>query len=284
MAKRSDLHKLALLVLAPLSVAACQRQEAGSDPAPQPAPTPPPATTTLPTALSRTDLVAALATAASTHAAGGTPDGAALAGRSFALKLPFGCTGPAGATGPDGLAAWRWSDDGRSQTLSLVPADWTAGGPAGSAGDPPWDRVDGYWISRPWLATGGCPPVAAPVPPSDGPDGQPPAALPASPLTDGLAVIHPEGGSRLGRRADNAYRHVLRGPEGRAPAAPARGYRLVLEGRVTTFPGGRPVRCSAPRPDARPTCIAAVSLDIVAFETADGVRLGEWRADQGRSL
>lgn len=282
MAARSSLHKLALLILPPLALTACQRDEPRPDPAPQPAATPPPTTTASPTTLSRTDIISALATAASTRAAGGTPDGAALAGRSFALKLPFGCIGPAGATSPDGLAAWRWSDDGRAQTLSLVPANWTAGGPAGSAGEPPWDRVDGYWISRPWLATGDCPAVPTPV--TADPDGEAPAVGPTSPLTDGLAVIHPEGGSRLGRRTDDAYRHVLRGAEGAPPAAPARGYRLVLEGRITTFPDGRPVRCTVPGPDIRPTCIAAVSLDIVAFETSDGVRLTEWRADQGRSL
>jgi hypothetical protein len=282
MAARSNLHKLALLVLAPLSVAACQREEARPVPAAEPAPAAP--APALPTALSRADILSALAAAASAHAARQTPDDAALTGRSFAIKLPFGCTGPAGETTPGGLAVWRPGDDGRSLTLSLSPADWTEGGPAGQAGDPPWARVDGYWISRPWRAAGECPPAPALASTSADPDGGAPASPPASALTDGLAVIHPEGGSRLGRRAGDAYRHVLRGQDGRPPATPTGGYRLVLEGRIAAFPDGRPIRCAAPGPDVRPTCVAAVSLDVVAFETADGVRLDEWRPDQGRAL
>jgi hypothetical protein len=44
-----------------------------------------------------------------------------------------------------------------------------------------------------------------------------------------------------------------------------------------SFPNGRAFRCRAPGPDARPTCVAAVSVDRVAFETVEGAVLSQWR-------
>lgn len=285
-----------LCVSASLLVAGCERETAppkSSVPAPAPAPS-----TGAPTALSRAELVAALALAASAHAAGASnAEGPALAGRPFSLRLPFGCFGPAGegasptaaALAGDGLASWRWSEDRRSQILSLRPVDWTRSSLLGVSGDPMWDRADGYWIARPWLASDDCP-AASPSttssptvesenqgasPPTEAQIGAPNAA--ASPFTAGLAAIQTAEGSRLGRRAGEPYSFTVRGVDGTAPVAPAAGYRLVLEGRIGTFPDGRAVRCSAPNPNRRPTCIAAVALDNVRFETASGARLSEWR-------
>lgn len=60
--------------------------------------------------------------------------------------------------------------------------------------------------------------------------------------------------------------------------APTGGYRVVLEGRLASFPDGRAIRCRASSPDQRPVCIAAIRLDRVAFTNADAsVLLSEWR-------
>ncbi|MFJ6025469.1 hypothetical protein ACIQC9_12835 [Brevundimonas sp. NPDC092305] len=285
-----------LCVYASLAAAGCERETAPQTPsAPTPAPAPSPVA---PTALSRTELVAALALAASAHAAGASDAAApALAGRPFSLRLPFGCFGPVGAGASptavalagDGLASWRWSEDRRSQILSLRPVDWTRSSLLGVSGDPMWDRADGYWIARPWLASDDCP-AASPSttssptvesgnqgasPPIEAQIGAPNAA--ASPFTAGLAAIQTAEGSRLGRRAGEPYSFTVRGIDKTPPAAPTAGYRLVLEGRIGTFPDGKAVRCSATNPNRRPTCIVAVALDSIRFETAAGARLSEWR-------
>lgn len=277
-----------------LAAAAC-RQPAEQPPVDAPAPAPTPAVTE-PATLGRAEMVAALALAASAYAAGApASDGPMLAGRTFSIRLPFGCFGPADAGSPqgmalagDGLAGWRWSGDRRTQTLSLTPLDWTRSALVVPAGiEPDWERVDGFWIARPWLAADTCPapspaavaPVAAQTSGDDAADAAPPTAAPASPFTAGLAAIRPEGGSRLGRRDGQAYSFVVRAADGQAAAAPTDGYRLVLQGRVATFPDGHAVRCSASSPNRRPTCIAAVVLDGVAFETSTGERVSEWRPE-----
>ena len=91
------------------------------------------------------------------------------------------------------------------------------------------------------------------------------------------AAVFPTGSSRVGQRNGRAYSYSIRA-EGDQPLAPAAdGYRLVLEGRVVGFPGGRAIRCRTASPDQRPVCIAAIQLDRVAFESATGDVLGQWR-------
>jgi hypothetical protein len=94
----------------------------------------------------------------------------------------------------------------------------------------------------------------------------------------GLAAVFTSEDSRVGRRDGRAYAFTIR-PTGDTPlAAPAAGYRVVLEGRLTSFPDGRAIRCRASSPDQRPVCIAAMRLDRVAFTNADSsVLLSEWR-------
>ncbi|HRD29396.1 MAG TPA: hypothetical protein PLO65_13940, partial [Caulobacter sp.] len=78
-------------------------------------------------------------------------------------------------------------------------------------------------------------------------------------------------------RDGRPYSFVRKVPEGE-PATPAEGYRLVLEGRVTGYPGGHAVRCRSDSPDRRPVCLVAVEFDRVAFEDgATGAVLAEWR-------
>jgi hypothetical protein len=98
-----------------------------------------------------------------------------------------------------------------------------------------------------------------------------------TPQTVGLAAIFEAGGSRVGRRNGRAYSFTVR-PEGDAPLkSPTQGYRLILEGRVASYPDGRAIRCAAAGPAQRPVCVIATKLDRVAFEDAEGKMLSEWR-------
>lgn len=231
-----------------------------------------------PPPLNRAELIGALAQAASVYAAGSNVAGSdPLVGRSFSLKLPFGCGGPAASDQPsDGLAQWQWGDEQASIRLSMVPGDWiasplVAGAVVVEDGESPdnaWEAVEGFWIERPWLATEACP--SANLSTS--------ITAPATAQATGLVAVFPQDGSRLNRRNGRAYQHTIRA-EGDTPlTAPSGGFTLRLEGRVVGFPNGRAARCVAYSPDQRPTCVAAVQLDRVAFEeAATGATLAEWR-------
>ena len=230
-----------------------------------------------PPGLTRAELINALAQAASVHTAGTIARGEdALVGRTFSLHLPFGCSGPATTATPEsGVAQWSWGQDQETIRLSMTPGDWTTSplvaGAVTETGTPPasaWEAVEGFWIARPWLATEACP----------GSNLGQTITAPPSPQTAGLASVFTADGSRLGRRDGRAYSHVIRA-EGDTPLTPpAAGYRLLLEGRVVAFPNGRATRCVSYSPDQRPTCVAAVQLDKVAFEDGTtGETLSEWR-------
>lgn len=282
------------LGLAAVGLTQCDRPEP-----PTPAPeAPPPALAPAPVStLGRAEMIAALSEAASAYAVG-QPVAASIVGRTFEMRLPFGCTGPSAT--PAGLAGWRWSADRQRLELTLTPADWTRSPlvlPTGAAADaqpdqhPDWERVEGLWIARPWIAEAVCPHPAASAPQPEA-QAEPTGDEAKTPTTDmsaapgptvapemsaGLAVIETAETSRLGRRRGEAWRHVVRGANEQPAAAPSDGYRLVLGGRVGRFPDGQAIRCSSDNPDQRPVCIAAVELDLIAFEDAAGVRLSEWR-------
>ena len=281
---------MASAMLAALLLTGCERETPPPEGAPAPVQNSVPVA---PTALGRAEIVAALALAASAHAAGADPgDATTIAGRTFSIRLPFGCFGPEGEPGSrglsgEGLAGWRWNEDRSGQVLSLTPADWTTSEMLTAPGaEPDWERVDGYWIARPWLAQETCPAAAASQARPQGEDEReaedaaaPPARPAPAPFTAGLAAIRTEGASRLGRRDGEPYRFVVRG-EGETPlTAPEGGYRVLLEGRIGAFPDGHPVRCTSEGPNNQPVCIAAIVLDRVAFETADGQQLSEWRPE-----
>ena len=261
------------LALASLLLVQCERKP---DPAPAPAPpvsapAPPPKPIVVPPppTLSRADILAALNAASAAYAAGEPAPADPLAGRAFAIRLPFGCGGPGAA--PEGLAQWAWGPQQKTIKLSLTPADW-AESPllAPPEGEAPLEAAEGFWIARPWMGAETCPAAFG----SAAPDG---AATP-SPQTAGLVAVFDAEGSRFGRRNGRAYSFTVR-PAGETPLTlPDRGYRVVLEGRLGAFPDGRTIRCHAEGPDQRPVCVAAVQLDRVAFEDgASGATLSEWR-------
>lgn len=259
-------HRLAMAVgAAALALAACDRKPAQ---VPEPAPVAPvaaPAPPQPPPVLDRTELLRVLENAASAYAAGSLPDAEDLTGRRFIVRQAFGCRGPEDPQREPGLASSSWSEPRDTIEITLKPADWTQA-PVAASGQ--WEAVEGFWINRPWLRTDGCPARAGATTLADAPAS-------ATPQTAGLAAVFEHGGSRVLRREGKAFRHTLRGE---APlTAPSGGYRLVLEGRFTAFPGGGAIRCHADAPDQRPVCIAAAEIDRVAFEDAGGAVLSEWR-------
>lgn len=272
----AGLLPLAGAVTLVLILSACDRTDAPA-PVPAPAPAPVVAAPAAPAAdpvLDRAAILTAIDAAASDAALGRTPPVAAdpLADRRFRMRIAFGCRGPAPAPleGDDdtGAPVWSRSGDARTVRLRFTPADWTGGSPAGPAVEG-FESVGGVWINQPWIRTADCPAAGAPV------TGATPLA--ASP-TAGLALLRADGASRLGRDDSRAFTYTVRG-EGDAPAPdPVRGYRLVLEGRLTPWAGGRVIRCAAPRADRRPTCVAGVIIDRLAYEDGvTGETLGEWR-------
>jgi hypothetical protein len=275
---RPDLHTAALALLG-LTLAACEQQPpdppanvqsevATTEPRKLPAPVPVPA-------LSRGDLVAAAEQATSAYVEGRRLEGSdALVGRSFAIRIAFGCSGPATSAAsdgePSGIASWSPGPDGKTIELSMTPGDWTGSALIASGTDAPaWEAVEGFWIPRPWLASEACPAVKG--------DPLQSGVIGAAPQTLGLAAIFEEGGSRIGRRNGRAYAFTIRA-DGDTPLTPPRdGYRLALAGRIASFPDARAIRCRAAGPDQRPVCVVAAKLDRVAFENAEGETLSEWR-------
>jgi hypothetical protein len=260
-----------------IALAAC-----GDDPEPrpeqtqsEPVATVAPARPAVPTrepALTRDDLLNAATLAASAYAAG-QPSSVedALVGRTFSVRIPFGCDGSASPDSEEpGVAHWRRADDGKGIQLRMLPADWKAAAMITQAGaGDKWEAVEGFWIPRPWLASESCPKIKG--------DPLQTGSI-ATRQTLGLAAVFEAGGSRVFRRAERAYQFTIRDKEAQAPS-PQDGYRLLLEGRIEAFPSGRAVQCRASSPNERPVCVVASRLDRVAFETSEGAMLAEWRSD-----
>lgn len=226
-----------------------------------------------PPRLSRADLIASANEAASAYAAGKQPAAPdPLVGRTYSIAIAFGCSGPTPSPEWDapGLARWSWGDQGKTILLSTTPANWTESAvTAGRSAAPDWEAVEGFWIPRPWMASEECPTVLG--------DPLQTTNIAAAPETVGLAAIFEADSSRVGRRMGRAYAFTIR-PDGDAPLKPAAGgYRLILEGRIASYPDGRAIRCAAAGPDQRPVCVIATKLDRVAYESVDGQMLSEWR-------
>ncbi|MES2724625.1 MAG: hypothetical protein V4656_15855, partial [Pseudomonadota bacterium] len=193
------------------------------------APTPP---------LGRAEIIAAANKASDALAAGRPFASAELAGRRFQIRLPFGCAGENGDTGP---LRFTFEEETRTLRLTAAVQDWE---------DAPWMRtlvpdepveaIEGFWIRRPWLLSDGCPARASP-----------PGAF-TSPETLAIAEAFDEGGSRVARRGARPYTVTRKLAEGEVP--PAAGFRLLLEGRLSGLEGG-PFRCLSDHPDRRPVCL-----------------------------
>ena len=234
---------------------------------PQPAPTVRPASVEpeevplqLPV-MDRRAILIAIANAADRHALG-VPDGdeaRTLAGRSFEVRVAFGCDGPAKAADEPG---WRFESQTGKLTVRVAPEDLSECPPIaplieGAA----VEAAGGYWISRPWTGEARC--VTA--------------ADPASSMIDrsaGLVQFQSPESSRVGRRAEplTAVKTVEAG-ELRA----GEGFQLVLSGRIARWPGAGSIRCHSAEPTQRPSCLIAVRIDEVAIDSiATGERIARW--------
>lgn len=282
------LWRLTCLTAGVLGLSGCERA------APEPVPAPKvekPAVVVTPPLLDRAALLAEMDQAASNFASGSQELNATLAGRRFKVRQPMGCGAliTEGAVLP-GVASLTGGERAGDLRLTLNALDWTDE-MVGGAGLHGWEAAEGFWLSWPWLRTETCPraPVtsAAPVASNGGSEttqeaseGAAAAALPAvtpSKQTAALVAVFEVDSSRLSRRMGRAYEYILRG-QGDAPAVrDADGYSVVFEGRLAAFNGGHSIRCQAPVVDQRPVCAVAVHLERVAFETATGQLLAEWR-------
>ena len=265
---KAPLRTAAGLFSAGVLVAGCDRPaEPAAAPEVPAAPAPPSPT------LDRGSILAAIDSAASEAAAGvARPGPDPLVGRTFSLRLAFGCFGPQAAGEPaarDGTPRWSAPDDGRTIRLTLSPADWSAGDASGPAPEG-FDTLSGVWINQPWMRSEGCP--AWSVGEADAPETPPPARVAA------LVMVRPSGASRVGRSGDQSFSHVVRAEGEASVARPAQGYRLVLEGRLAGWADGRVIRCRVVTPERPPACAVGATVDRIAFEDGTtGAVLSEWR-------
>lgn len=278
----------ALLACAFLLACRPEPQQSAPSPAPEPdapAAVVPPPQPPAPPQLDRAALLAAVAAAADSFAAGAPYPNtvAALQQRRFVLRLPFGCGGP----GLDSGGLSYTLDDKGVLRLSARPQVWTQAAwaldlvrdtpvqspgtaapspaPTPTPAAPPAPQVEaleGFWIDRPWLVGEVCPTLPPP----------PPEAAGAS-RTVALAQVFGPDDSRLLRRGGRPYEAT----EAIAPEqpAPTRGFRLRLEGRIAEA-AGRPIRCRAEHSELHPLCLVQVRLDRLVFEDADGRAIAEF--------
>lgn len=269
---------LLLLLLVPLLGYFAIRPQPAAQPepvanAPTPTPSPPappapPAKPSPPSVLGRADLIEAAQKAASAFSSGeaSPPENLALAGRRFALRLPFGCSGPSPTA--EQLAAAGWHYDSETQTLRarVEPQVWTDAPWARAAATGEFEAAEGFWITRPWASSDSCP-ANRPVE----------AAQPVvSPETLGIARFFEPGSRRSARRNGEAYMFSKKIPDEQFPGAG--GLRLLIEGRLSVDPSRQPLGCWAAGPDQRPICVFNARFDRVAITDGSGNRVfAEWK-------
>lgn len=219
-----------------------------------------PATKVAEVTLGRADIIR-LAGVAADASSGGPAVEEMMDGRRFVIRIPFGC-GQLKDGGLDKSAIYSVEDE--TLRVRILPQDWT---------DVPWvaselsrrDAVGakGFWIPRPWTGTETCP--ADEAEPAD----------PSSSL--GIVQLFDSESSRVGQRRGRALEATVQVDAEEADFS--KGLRLVIEGRVARWTGGREtVLCRASTAYERPVCLVGAKLDSVAIENAaDGKRLADWR-------
>jgi hypothetical protein len=250
----------------------------GRTPKPPPAepqPSPPaeavtPVTPLTPPVLTRADLIERARAAAAAYASGDpVAEGAdSLVRRTFRIRLPFGCAGP--RPGPGAAPAYFEQDAERgtvkltARSVDLTTLPMIRSMPQADS----IEKAEGFWIPRPWSLTETCPPNREATA----------VAQPAAPAGQSLGLVRlsDAGSSRVPRRDGRPYEFVQKDPTN-ALAAGARGYRLMIEGQIATFPDGRSIRCWSETPDHQPICLYAVTFERIAFEDASGAVMAEWR-------
>jgi hypothetical protein len=237
---------------APTNQASVASNESDSIVPAPPAPVPP---------LGRAGLLAAASAAADATAAGQPlpEQNRALIGRSFEIRLPFGCTGPMAQP----AAQWAgWTYDPAAGSLKLVASNQFAELPpwlASVTGDQPIDAAEGFWIERPWTSSEACPTGGA---------------ADTARQTLGIVQFFAPDAPRTIQRRTRPYTATIRSE---APPGEGITYRLALSGRVVGFADRQPIRCWNEADHLPPVCLIAVEISRTAFENADGDILSEWR-------
>lgn len=240
---------------------------------PRPAVQPPkiPVIPAPPPPLDRAGLLAAVADAADAVARGAPlpPANEALVGRSFVLRLPFGCGGEM----PEDKQEQRWAGwqlNPKTRALRLMArgsevaeADWVKQ----LAAEMTFDAVEGFWIRRPWTRAEQCGPGGGTA--SDALLGPPEQRL-------AIAQFYSPDAPRTLRRGDRPYASTVKLEEGEAPSP--QGYQLQLEGRLSGFSDGQPVHCLQQNAATAPRCVIAVEFERVAFAApGKDEAIVEWR-------
>lgn len=219
--------------------------------------------------MDRAAVLAAVARAASAHAAGqdDSDQQSKLAGRRFTLSIRFGCSEAEGlASRP---MSWNYVEAEQRLTIRAEP-DITADISILEEAGHPVEAVEGFWIPRPWLLTDACP---AGAPEAVGDAGEVDGAEP----TVGIAQYFTSQDSRVQRRARRSYEIVRRAEPAIAP--PSGGFNLVLSGRLKPWPSSGVILCRVRGRDVRPACIVSAELDRIAFENPEnGWTVAEWSA------
>lgn len=204
-------------------------------------------------ALSRPAILAATAQAADATASGKALPKAnlALVGRSFVVRLPFGCKGQMEQETQD-WAGWRF--DPKTMALRLTARltrfegdEWVKA----IAGDMAFDGVEGVWIRRPWTSAESCPKQNAD------------SASSQDEQTVALAQFFSPTSSRTLRRGDRPYASTQKLDGDQVPSAD--GYILELRGRMAAFADGQPIHCQQEAPSVRPRCMISVQFENVSF-------------------
>lgn len=209
--------------------------------------------------LGRSDIID-LANSAADAVSGGPAVHDMMEGQRFILRIPFGC----GQSAPDeGERAASYTVRDETVRVRVLPEDWT---------DVPWIAselsrrgaagAEGFWIPRPWTGVEACPPGA--TEPAD------------RSSTLGIAQVFDAASSRVEQRRGRALEATVQvGPD---EADFSKGLRLVIEGRITRWPGGRAtVLCHVAGAYQRPVCLVGTKLDRISIENpANDERLADW--------
>lgn len=271
-----------LVMLLAGTLAACGQQEAAPEtnvaeeaatnlPA-VPAPQPP---------IDRAALLAAIAQAASATAAGqGVPESLQrLDGREFELRIRFGCSGASTALSGQSLG-WGFDPEKRTLRVRARPTISKEEPLVAAIAGEDVERVEGFWIPRPWLIQPLCPAgaavqasAAAEDDPADGED-EASEPVPAAPRI-GIAQFFTSSDARTRRRAMRPYEAVKTMSEG-APIS-SQGFDLVLSGRLRALPGRGVIACSARNADSPPECIVSAQFQHVWIEQPEtGEVIADW--------